>query len=266
MQTLYVRGSAIALAPHTVMSYVSDDIVPEQTVKVIVQDISFVIAKSALVAPAATTSPIPLANNYFELALRHNTTGDIVIHSTADDKLGQAKYYPAVFDYLRRRWANRNELEPIADYHMAPADARELHELFNVLFQMDADAMLPTTADGLKLWLALLPDVTEDSKHEHCAELCTDPLFVRLVQELQSPQMPTTLVAQKRRRQTLRLLRVKHSITKMPMAAVKASRLVKVDRGTRFIVFVNDDYESLGLPRRDFIELQEESSRYIHGF
>lgn len=260
---LYIRGMVIPVSKGTTMLIAPADMPEEEAVTVTVQGISFIIARGMVVKEKeedAHPTTIPLKDNFFALALR-NGEKTIDIHSGHDDILHQAKYYPVVFNYLLRRSVGRR-YEPIADYHMDPKDAKELHELLNVLFVIEECNKLPTSADGLKVRIAIIPEVTSSSRHELNAELSVDPTFVRLVQEVAGPNKSKSKEAKTRRKDTLRALCDKHYVERMPMETVEQCHIQSIDRGTRFAIEIDEDEETLGLPQRDFMLVVEERSDY----
>jgi hypothetical protein len=263
---LYIRGMVIPVSKGTTMLFAPADMPEEEAVTVTVQGISFIIARGMVVkekeedASNAHPTTIPLKDNFFALALR-NGEKTIDIHSGHDDILHQAKYYPVVFNYLLRRSVGRR-YEPIADYHMEPEDAKELHELLNVLFVIEEQNKLPTSADGLKVRIAIIPEITHNSRHDIDTEMCVDPTFVRLVQEVTDPNMSKSKEAKTRRKDTLRALCDKHYVERMPMETVKQCTIQSINRGTRFAVEIDEDEELLGLPQRDFVVVVEERSDY----
>jgi hypothetical protein len=144
---------------------------------------------------------------------------------------------------------------------MDPLDARAFHELMDVLFHIDDKFKLPTTANGLKVCIAIMPEATPNSLHELCTDLCVEPKFVRLVQELQDAKMSTTKKDRKRRRETLREVCDKHCVVKMPMHVVEDCMIETIERGTRIALEIEED-EPEGQRRSERVMIIEERDDY----
>ena len=260
MIPLYIRGMLMAVSKGSTLHYAPNDTPEEETVTVTVESITFIIAR-AMVVPTEEEdedTEFPLAKGFFDLAFRNGADAIEIGNKEHDDKLGQAKYYPVVFDYLRRRMC-RSGKQPVADYRMERFDARAFHELMDVLFHIDDKFKLPTTANGLKVCIAVIPEVTGGACHELSAEMCIDPVFVRLVQELQSADMSLKTKDKKRRRETLRDLRYDHCVNELPMRVVADCKIETIERGTRVALEINEDAdEALGLRQREHIVIVEE--------
>ena len=259
---LYIRGMVIAVSKGSTLHFAPNGTPVEATVKVTVEGLSFIIARDMVVPTEEEDedTEIPLAKGFFDLAFRNGADAIDIGDELHDDKIGQAKYYPVVFDYLLRRLC-RSDKQEVADYHMDPLDARAFHELMDVLFHIDDKFKLPTTANGLKVCVAIIPEVTGGAYHELSAEMCMDPVFVRLVQELQSAEMSLTNKDSKRRRHTLRDLRYDHCVNELPMHVVADCEIKAIPRGTRIALEIKED-EPEGQRRSERVMIIEERDDY----
>ena len=260
---LYIRGMIIPVSQGSTLLYAPNDTPEEETVKVTVEGISFIIARNMVVPieEEDEDTEIPLAKGFFDLALRNGADTIDIGGKEHDDKLAQARYYPVVFDYLLRRLCRSGKQE-VADYHMERFEARHFHELMDVLFHIDDKFKLPTTANGLKVCVAIMPEATPNSLHELCTDLCVEPNFVRLVQELQDAKKSTNKKDRKRRRETLREVCDKHCVVNLPMYVVEDCVIETIERGTRFVLEIKEDSAEVGTEKYDRIMVVEERLDY----
>ena len=100
---LYIRGAVVPTSVGTTMYMAPLGTAPEKVVTVEVQGISFLISRDMVLDTKEYKYGIPMQGNYFAKALFNQPERDTIVIENRADTLGEAKFYPVIFDFLRRR-------------------------------------------------------------------------------------------------------------------------------------------------------------------
>ena len=250
---LYMRGMVVAVSSGTVMHMMPPSTPEHKVLTVSVQGIQFLISRDMVTQPDRLPhlpmKGLPMENNFFAQAIRFHDEKKL-IEIDPRDALGEAKFYPVVFDYLIRRLHTSSA--PLCVHHMDVEDTLALHALLDVLFHIDPERQLPTSPDGRHVFIATPPGTVRDADHN----LCVDPRFVGLVREMGHPYgaRETTV----KHTNTLAAIVADHHMEVLGLMDIRASTVHKLFRGERFKVttnesdFTNAMYHMVEMERFDF--------------
>ena len=242
---LYIRGAVVPTSVGTTMYMAPLDTAPEKVVTVEVQGISFLISRSMVLDTKEYKYGIPMKGNYFEKALLNQPERDTIVIENRADTLGEAKFYPVIFDFLRRRFQSSSFYyqEPLHEYGMTTHDAWSLHRLVDALFMVDPDQMLPVSPCKAYVHIATMPSSRGSVRHDVCTAMCVDPRFVRLVQEVQDIDRKRDEDSKHARRNMLKQLKEDYDLDSFPYDTLRRSTVHAIARGTLFAIDVKEvDY------------------------
>ena len=239
---LYIRGAVVPTSVGTTMHMAPLDTSPDQIVRVEVEGISFLISRGMVLDTKEYKYGIPMKGNYFAKALLNQPERDTIVIENRADTLGEAKFYPVIFDFLRRRFQSSSYYyqEPLHEYVMGIHDAVRLHSLVDALFMVDPDQMLPVSPSKGYVHIATMPSSRSHSRHDISAAMCLDPRFVRLVQEVQDIDRKTDKDSKNARRNMLKQLKEDYHLDSFPYDTLRRSTVHAIERGTLFAIDVQE--------------------------
>ena len=240
---LYIRGAVVPTSVGTTMYMAPLDTAAEKVVTVEVQGISFLISRDMVLDTKEYKYGIPMQGNYFAKALLNQPERDTIVIENRADTLGEAKFYPVIFDFLRRRFQSSAYYyqEPLHEYIMTTHDAVCLHRLVDALFMVDPDQMLPVSPSKGYVHIATMPSSRSRSRHDLSAAMCLDPRFVRLVQEVQDIDRNMDKDSKNARRNMLKQLKEDYHLDNFPYDTLRRSTVHAIERGTLFAIDVQED-------------------------
>lgn len=245
---LYMHGMTVDVSKGTVIKMAPVSTAEHKILTVVVQGISFIISKDMVLQNdrlphLLPKRGLPMADNYFAQALKLHDDKDLIeIDDRARDIIGQAKFYPMVFDYLRRRLHSSSA--PLCMHHMEPDDAIDLHAVLDALFMTKEEDKLPMTADGRQVYVAVVGVklLERANSHTECCNMGIDPRFVRLVREIKNPAKSTDPEAKTRRKEMLRRLCEDYEMH-LEWKDINETTIETIPRGQRFVIDTEDDDE-----------------------
>lgn len=249
---LYMHGLEVHVSQDTVIHMAPAGTPDDKLLTVRVEGIRFLISRDMVLQADRPDCDrvLPMADNYFALALRnHDDKKEIEIDDRRDG-ISQAKFFPVVFDYLRRRLSRQSA--PLCTYDMKSDDAMALHALLDILFVTTRDDKLPSNLN--RVYVVTMPDAGPGDHHDMHAGMCMDPTFVRLVREIKDPNRSKSDESKERRKNTFNRLILKHGIETISWSNLRHCTVHTLTRGERFTIETtesdaDDDRQSMSVVR-----------------